>query len=120
MYKKSIRLRRAARTRNHLKKLNTIRLVINRTPRHIYAQIIISALSGSCEVLIAASTLEKHIKSQLINTGNKTAAEIVGKLIAERALKKGIRVVSFDRSGFLYHGRIQALADAARSNGLKF
>ncbi|WWO98821.1 MAG: 50S ribosomal protein L18 [Candidatus Dasytiphilus stammeri] len=119
MYKKCIRLRRAARARNKFKKLSSLRLVIYRTPHHIYAQIISPALSG-CKVLAAASTLEKTINQQVINTGNKTAAEIVGKIIAQRALKKGIQVVSFDRSGFLYHGRVKALAEAARSGGLQF
>ncbi|WWO99852.1 MAG: 50S ribosomal protein L18 [Candidatus Dasytiphilus stammeri] len=119
MYKKSIRLRRSAHARNHFKKINSIRLVIYRSSRHIYAQIIIPISTG-CQVLAAASTLDKDLKNQLINTGNKTAAEKVGKIIAERALKKGIRRVSFDRSGFLYHGRVKALADAARSEGLEF
>ncbi|WWO97457.1 MAG: 50S ribosomal protein L18 [Candidatus Dasytiphilus stammeri] len=119
MCKKSIRLRRSARARSQFKKFDSIRLVIHRTSCHIYAQIITVNSSG-CQILAVASTLEKTIKNKLINTGNKIAAKIVGEIIAERALKKGIRTVSFDRSGFLYHGRIQALADAARSKGLKF
>ncbi|WWP00002.1 MAG: 50S ribosomal protein L18 [Candidatus Dasytiphilus stammeri] len=119
MCKKSIRLRRSTRVRSQFKKFNSTRLVIHRTSRHIYAQIIAVDASG-CQVLAAASTLEKTIKNQLINTGNKTAAKIVGEIIAERALKKGIRTLSFDRSGFLYHGRVQSLADGARSKGLEF
>lgn len=86
------------------------RLVVHRTPRHIYAQVI--APNGS-EVLVAASTVEKAIAEQLKYTGNKDAAAAVGKAVAERALEKGIKDVSFDRSGFQYHGRVQALADAA-------
>ena len=93
------------------------RLVVHRTPRHIYAQVI--APNGS-EVLAAASTVEKEIKEQVKYTGNKDAAAVVGKLVAERALAKGVQAVAFDRSGFKYHGRVQALADAAREAGLQF
>ncbi|CAD6511194.1 50S ribosomal protein L18 [Candidatus Profftia tarda] len=117
MDKKSARIRRATRARQKLKELCVTRLVVHRTPRHIYAQVIAS--NGS-EVLVAASTLEKAISEQLEYTGNKNAAIIVGKVIAERALAKGIKDVSFDRSGFQYHGRVQSLADAAREAGLKF
>jgi len=92
-------------------------LVINRTPRHIYAQLI--APSGS-EVLAAASTVEKDLKGSLKATGNAEAAAAVGKAIAERAIEKGILKVAFDRSGFKYHGRVKALADAAREAGLQF
>ncbi len=97
--------------------LGATRLVVHRTPRHIYAQVI--APNGS-EVLVAASTVEKAIAEQLKYTGNKDAAAAVGKAVAERALEKGIKDVSFDRSGFQYHGRVQALADAAREAGLQF
>jgi ribosomal protein L18 len=90
---------------------------VHRTPRHIYAQVI--APNGS-EVLAAASTVEKEIKEQVKYTGNKDAAAVVGKLVAERALAKGVQAVAFDRSGFKYHGRVQALADAAREAGLQF
>lgn len=90
---------------------------MHRTPRHIYAQVI--APNGS-EVLAAASTVEKEIKEQVKYTGNKDAAAVVGKLVAERALAKGVQAVAFDRSGFKYHGRVQALADAAREAGLQF
>ncbi|MCR3755461.1 MAG: 50S ribosomal subunit protein L18 [Sodalis sp. Psp] len=116
MDKKIARIRRATRARCKLQKLGSIRLVVHRTPRHIYAQII--APNGS-EVLVAASTVEKAIVDQLKGTGNKNAAAAVGKIIAERALGKGIKGVSFDRSGFQYHGRVQALADAAREAGLQ-
>uniref|UniRef100_A0A914YLI0 Large ribosomal subunit protein uL18c n=4 Tax=cellular organisms TaxID=131567 RepID=A0A914YLI0_9BILA len=114
---KSARIRRATRARRKLQELGATRLVVHRTPRHIYAQVI--APNGS-EVLVAASTVEKAIAEQLKYTGNKDAAAAVGKAVAERALEKGIKDVSFDRSGFQYHGRVQALADAAREAGLQF
>ncbi|CUX96813.1 50S ribosomal protein L18 [Candidatus Doolittlea endobia] len=117
MDKKTARIRRATRTRRKLQALGAIRLVLHRTPRHIYAQVI--APNGS-EVLVAASTVEKAIAEKLKSTGNKDAAAAIGITIAERALKKGIKNVSFDRSGFQYHGRVQALADAARKAGLQF
>ncbi|MDT9587639.1 MAG: 50S ribosomal protein L18 [Candidatus Arsenophonus melophagi] len=117
MDKKIARIRRASRARHKLHELGATRLVVHRTSRHIYAQII--APNGS-ESLAAASTTEKAINKQVKYTGNKEAATIVGKLIAERALEKGIKEVSFDRSGFQYHGRVQALADAAREAGLQF
>jgi large subunit ribosomal protein L18 len=117
MDKKSARIRRATRARRKLKELDATRLVVHRTPRHIYAQVI--APSGS-EVIVSASTVEKTITEQLKYTGNKDAATAVGKAIAERALGKGMTKVSFDRSGFQYHGRVQALADAAREAGLQF
>ncbi|WP_237568376.1 50S ribosomal protein L18 [Klebsiella pneumoniae] len=113
MDKKSARIRRATRARRKLQELGATRLVVHRTPRHIYAQVI--APNGS-EVLVAASTVEKAIAEQL----KKDAAAAVGKAVAERALEKGIKDVSFDRSGFQYHGRVQALADAAREAGLQF
>lgn len=116
MDKKSARIRRATRARRKLQELGATRLVVHRTPRHIYAQVI--APNGS-EVLVAASTVEA-IAEQLKYTGNKDAAAAVGKAVAERALEKGIKDVSFDRSGFQYHGRVQALADAAREAGLQF
>ncbi len=86
-------------------------------PRHIYAQLI--APNGS-EVLAAASTVEKAVRDQLKTTGNVDAAKVVGKIIAERAVEKGVTSVTFDRSGFKYHGRVAALADAAREAGLQF
>ena len=117
MDKKAARIRRATRARRKLQELGATRLVVHRTPRHIYAQVI--APNGS-ETLVAASTTEKAIIEQLKNTGNKEAAAVVGKIVAERALEKGIKSVSFDRSGFQYNGRVQALADAAREAGLQF
>ncbi|AWS50070.1 MULTISPECIES: 50S ribosomal protein L18 [Providencia] len=117
MDKKAARIRRATRARRKIQELGATRLVVHRTPRHIYAQVI--APNGS-ETLVAASTTEKAINEQVKFTGNKDAAAIVGKLVAERALEKGITVVAFDRSGFQYHGRVQALADAAREAGLQF
>lgn len=110
------RIRRSTKTRSKIKSLHAIRLVVHRTSRHIYAQII----SSESKVLAFASTLEKNIKIHLKYTGNKEAAKIVGKFIAERALSKGISNVSFDRSGFKYHGRVKNLADSARNFGLKF
>ncbi len=115
MDKKLSRLRRARRTRAKIRELGTFRLCVHRTPRHIYAQII--APNGS-EVVASASTLMADVKDGLHHTGNIEAASAVGKAIAERAKAAGISAVAFDRSGFKYHGRIRALADAARENGL--
>lgn len=117
MDKKSARIRRAARARHMMREQGVTRLVIHRTPRHIYAQVI--APNGS-EVLATASTVEKAIREQVKYTGNKDAAAVVGKTVAERALAKGVQAVAFDRSGFKYHGRVQTLADAAREAGLQF
>lgn len=117
MDKKVARIRRATRVRRKLHELGAVRLVVHRTPRHIYAQVI---TPNSSEVLVTASTLEKAIAEQLKGTGNKYAAATIGKIIADRAQSKGIRNLSFDRSGFKYHGRVQALADAAREAGLQF
>ncbi|NMP17132.1 MULTISPECIES: 50S ribosomal protein L18 [unclassified Thalassotalea] len=116
MDKKTSRLRRAKRTRAKISELGANRLVVHRTPRHIYAQLI----SATSEVLASASTLDKEVREQVKATGNKDAAAAVGKTIAERAAAKGIESVAFDRSGFLYHGRVEALAEAAREAGLKF
>ena len=110
------RIRRLKKSRYQMKSLGAIRLVVHRTSRHIYAQII----SSESKVLAFASSLEKKIKCDLKYTGNKKAAKIIGKIIAERAVSKGISNVSFDRSGFKYHGRIKALANSARYFGLKF
>jgi len=117
MDKKAARLRRATKARKKMQELGATRLVVHRTPRHIYAQVI--APNGS-EVLAAASTVEKVIAEQVKYTGNADAAAVVGKVIAERAMAKGVNTVSFDRSGFQYHGRVAALAAAAREAGLKF
>lgn len=117
MDKKSARLRRARKTRLKIRELRAARLCIHRTPRHIYAQII--AADGS-KVLASASTVHKDFREQLKNTGNAAAASAIGKAIAERAVAAGVSEVAFDRSGFQYHGRVKALADAAREHGLKF
>lgn len=117
MDKKAARLRRATKARKKMQELGATRLVVHRTPRHIYAQVI--APNGS-EVLAAASTVEKAIAEQVKYTGNADAAAVVGKAIAERALAKGVTTISFDRSGFQYHGRVAALAAAAREAGLQF
>lgn len=116
MDKKASRLRRATRTRKKLQDLGATRLVINRTPRHTYAQVI----TADAQVVASASTLEKEVRAQVSNGGNKEAAQLIGKLVAERAVEKGIAKISFDRSGFQYHGRVAALAEAAREAGLQF
>jgi len=113
--KKNARLRRARRARAKIRELKANRLCIHRTPRHIYAQIITG--DGS-NVICTASTLDKDLRGK--SGGNVEAAVEVGKLIAKRAKKSGIQVVAFDRSGFRYHGRVKALADAAREGGLEF
>lgn len=115
--KKEARLRRARKTRAKIAELKAVRLCINRTNCHIYAQII--SLCGS-KVLASASTLDKTVREEVSNGGNKAAASVIGKLIAERALAAGVEQVAFDRSGLRYHGRVQALAEAAREAGLKF
>ena len=98
-----------------IRELGATRLCVNRTPRHIYAQII--GADGD-RVVASASTLEKELRSG--STGNAEAAAVVGTLVAERAVAAGVSKVAFDRSGFKYHGRIKALADAARDAGLEF
>ncbi len=113
--KKQARIRRARRARAKISELGVNRLCVNRSPRHIYAQII--AADGN-QVLASASTLDKDLRASA--TGNVGAAKAVGKLIAERAKAAGITGVAFDRSGFKYHGRVKALADAAREGGLEF
>jgi large subunit ribosomal protein L18 len=118
MDKKTTRLRRARRARAKIRELAVNRLTIFRTPKHMYAQVI--APNGS-QVIASASTVEKDVRAQLEGaSGNSTAAAIVGKAIAERAKAAGVESVAFDRAGFKYHGRVKALADAARENGLKF
>jgi large subunit ribosomal protein L18 len=113
--KKKARLRRARRGRAKMRELGANRLCVHRTPRHIYAQII----SGDgATVVCAASTLDKDLRDA--SGGNVSAAAVVGARIAERAKEKGITAVAFDRSGFRYHGRVKALADAAREAGLEF
>lgn len=117
MDKKESRLRRARRARSKIRELGAVRLCVHRTPRHIYAQVITA--SGD-QVVAAASTVEKGVRGALGYTGNVDAAAAVGKLIAERARAAGVETVAFDRSGFRYHGRVKALADAAREGGLQF
>jgi len=117
MDKKQTRIRRARRTRAKIKELGMARLSVHRTPRHIYAQVI--APNGS-EVLASASTVQSDVKGSVKYTGNADAAAAVGKLIAEKAKAAGVTQVAFDRSGFKYHGRVKALADAARESGLEF
>lgn len=117
MNKKEARLRRARKTRAKIAEMKVVRLTVYRSNSHIYAQIISGC--GS-RVLAAASTVDAAVRSQIPNGGNKQAAEAVGKLIAERAKAAGVEQVAFDRAGFHYHGRVKALADAARDGGLKF
>ena len=117
MDKRTSRLRRAKRSRCKIRELRVHRLSVYRTPRHIYAQVI--SPEGD-KVLACASSLDKDIRSSLKVTGNKDAATTIGKVIAERAKKAGVTKVAFDRSGYKYHGRVKALADAARENGLEF
>ncbi|MGH8223474.1 MAG: 50S ribosomal protein L18 [Woeseiaceae bacterium] len=117
MDKKQNRLRRARKGRAKIRELAVHRLCVHRTPRHIYAQII--APDGGT-VLAAASTLEGDVRKSTKGTGNAAAAAIVGARIAEKAKAAGIDTVAFDRAGFRYHGRVKALADAAREAGLKF
>ncbi len=116
MDKKSARLRRARRGRAKIRELGVHRLTVHRTPRHIYAQII----APGEQVVAAASTVEKDLRGAMKYTGNADAAAAVGKAIAEKAKAAGVTQVAFDRSGFKYHGRVKALADAAREAGLEF
>ena len=115
--KKVARARRARKTRVRIAEQRATRLVVNRSNLHIYAQIV--APTGD-KVLASASTAEKDVRGGIANGGNKAAAAIVGKRIAEKAKALGIESVAFDRSGYRFHGRVKALADAAREGGLKF
>ena len=117
MEKNIARLRRAKSTRAHIRTLGVPRLSVHRSAQHIYAQV---QTADGDKVIAAASTTQKAIAEGLKGTKNKAAAAAVGKAVAEAALKAGIDKVAFDRSGFRYHGRIQALAEAAREAGLKF
>lgn len=118
MSKKNLsRLRRARQTRLKIREVGAVRLTVHRTNTHIYAQI--TSPSGD-KVLATASTLEKDLRGQLKNGGNCKAAEMVGQRIAAKAKQAGIETVAFDRAGYRYHGRVKALADAARAGGLKF
>ena len=114
--KKESRLRRAKRTRAKIRELGAPRLSVHRTARHIYAQVIDPT---GTKVIASASTLQKDVVEGLKSTGNAEAAAAVGKAIAEKSKSAGIDQVAFDRSGFKYHGRVKALADAARENGLE-
>ncbi|MDH5377345.1 MAG: 50S ribosomal protein L18 [Gammaproteobacteria bacterium] len=114
--KKSARIRRAKKTRAKIRELGATRLTVFRTSRHLYAQII--APNGS-DVICSAGTVEKDVRGAVKYTGNVDAAKELGKRIATLAKQKGVEKVAFDRSGFKYHGRIKALADAARENGLE-
>jgi large subunit ribosomal protein L18 len=116
MNKNAQRLRRAVKSRAKIRELKALRLSVHRTPQHIYAQI----FDADSKVLAAASTLQKDVREGLKGTGNAAAAAAVGKAIAEKAKAAGIKQVAFDRSGFKFHGRVKALADAARANGLEF
>ena len=111
------RLKRAKRTRMKIRELNALRLTVHRTPRHMYAQVIGYEEDGD-RVLVQASSLDKALKNG--NGGNVDAASAVGALVAERAMAAGVRKVAFDRSGYKYHGRVKALAEAARAGGLEF
>jgi large subunit ribosomal protein L18 len=115
--KEAARIRRARQTRLRLTALQATRLAVFRSNTHIYAQVISG--DGS-KVLASASTAEADVRAQLKNGGNKAAAELVGTRIAEKAKAAGVEVVAFDRSGYQYHGRVKALAEAARAGGLKF
>ncbi len=115
--KNEARQRRARKTRARIAEQKVVRLAVHRTNLHIYAQVI--SADGS-KVLASASTLEAEVRKSISNGGNAAAAAVVGKRIAEKAKSAGITAVAFDRSGNKYHGRIKALADAARENGLQF
>lgn len=115
--RKVSRLRRARKTRAQIKRMNAMRLSVFRSPRHIYAQVIDDQTG---RVLANASTVDPKMRASVKSGGNIEAATLVGKAIAENAKAAGISRVAFDRSGFKYHGRVKALADAARENGLEF
>jgi large subunit ribosomal protein L18 len=118
MAKKESRIRRATRARSKIREIGRHRLCVFRSPRHIYAQII--SADGE-RVLASASTVDKELRGQVEGySGNCSAASLVGQLIAQRAKTLGVDEVAFDRSGFRYHGRVKALAEAARENGLQF
>jgi large subunit ribosomal protein L18 len=111
------RVRRARQTRIRIRENGAVRLTVHRSNEHIYA--LITTPTGD-KVLASASSLEKEVRGQLKNGGNRKAAEIVGQRIAQKAKQAGIESVAFDRAGYRYHGRVKALAEAARSGGLKF
>jgi large subunit ribosomal protein L18 len=111
------RIRRARQTRIRIRENGAARLTVHRSNEHIYAQI--TTPTGD-KVLASASTLDKELRGQVKSGGNRKAAELVGQRIAAKAKEKGIEKVAFDRAGYRYHGRVKALAEAARSGGLKF
>ena len=115
--KNPARLRRARQTRLKIREIGAVRLTVHRTNGHIYAQI---TSPGGDKVLASASSLEKEMRANLKNGSTKQAAQAVGKRIAEKAKAAGIESVAFDRAGYRYHGRVKALAEAARAGGLKF
>jgi len=115
--KKQRRLRRALKARAHIRDLGVARLTVHRTPHHIYAQVTDPL---GARVIAAASTVQKAVRGDLTTTGNVAAAKAVGRAIAERSKAAGVSKVAFDRSGFQFHGRVKALADAAREAGLEF
>jgi len=114
---KNNRIRRASRTRIKIAELGIVRLSVHRTNSHIYAQLIDDKNS---KTLTSASTLEPAVRESVSKGSDVSAASLIGKRIAEKAKKIGVEVIAFDRSGYQYHGRVKALADAARENGLKF
>jgi large subunit ribosomal protein L18 len=114
--KKQARIRRSRQTRRKIAELGAVRLLVHRSNTHMYAQVV----DGEAKVVASASTLEPEVRKQVGNGGNVKAAEVIGKRIAEKAKQRGVETVSFDRSGFKYHGRVRALAEAAREAGLKF
>jgi large subunit ribosomal protein L18 len=115
--KNDARLRRARQTRIRIRANGAVRLTVHRTNTHIYAQL--TTPDGE-KVIATASSLEKDVRAQLKHGGNRKAAELIGQRIAQKAKEKGIEKVAFDRAGYRYHGRVKALADAARAGGLKF
>jgi len=117
MKKQEAKTRRSTKTRDHIRRLGANRLCVHRTPKHMYAQII---EPGGSRVITCASTLDKDIRSKIKYPGNVEAASMVGKVLAERAKAAGVTKVAFDRSGYKYHGRVRALAEAARENGMEF
>jgi large subunit ribosomal protein L18 len=115
--KKERRQRRALKTRARIRELGVARLTVHRTPQHIYAQV---TDANGAKVIAAASTLQEAVRQGLKGTGNVEAAKAVGRVIAERTKAAGVSKVAFDRAGFQFHGRVKALADAAREAGLEF
>jgi len=120
MNKNESRLRRARKTRAKIREIGLTRLSIYRTPRHIYAQLLSFPEPLQSKTLACVSTVQKSLREKLKNTGNIEAAKEVGKLIAIKAKELGLKSVAFDRSGYKYHGRVKALAESARENGLTF